>query len=872
MSVFLDTTKRRKLYLRAFVVGFFALLFLCLTLLIISVFFNSPQRPALTYKQTLDSYHYYYSSANTKKIALTFDDGPNPQTSEKIMEALKRNNAPATFFYIGKYIFLHPEIVAKASREGFTIGNHSFTHSEHVASSQTRLSLELRVTEFLISRITGKSTFFYRPPFLNDIGTDPTLNPYFPPPDSVLWTMQNGYNPVGSDIEVNDWRVSNKADVLKQLVNALKNSPKGHVVLLHEEQHTVEAMNDIIKTIRDTGYEIVPLEELLTPPSTLALTNPLQLGDTDATTNGEVSKLQWFLYKSGDLDPYLITGTFGPATQAALTRFQLKNGIITGDSDSSSAGLVDKRTNEKIKERAPLVLSQPALANAPAHKIFVVTPLSTFFTYLYVNFFAAAYTTLKGVLYIALYLVLARCVFMIALLAWWHLRTSRNQRTSTPSFSAPMEIGISVLIPAYNEEENIRATVESVLRSKYHNKEIIVIDDGSTDNTSNIVRETAAAYPTESIRLLSVENGGKASALNHGLRAATNRVCVVLDADSVLESNALFAFARHFKDTNMGAVAGKVCTTRGKYILDMLQALEYAIGQNVDKRALSVLGAIGVVPGPAGAWNRDFVLERGGFSTETLVEDQDMTLTLLRSGKKVTYEEMAIAYTETPHTLKNFLKQRFRWVYGTMQCLWKHRGVFIEQPTSSMALVVMPNIFVFNIFLPLIYPFADAAFVFGLILRDWHGLIEPFMLFTMLDLAYACLGVWKEDQRLRLISYVPLQRIVYRQLLYYTVMRSLVRSLEGTGSTWNKFAKIGETQRFYFSTMSAAPAGEIIPKPMPVVLNSKAVSELMSVHGRGPSAHTPADTSITFSMLPDQPNISAVTAEAQSSPNLQPIE
>jgi cellulose synthase/poly-beta-1,6-N-acetylglucosamine synthase-like glycosyltransferase len=179
-----------------------------------------------------------------------------------------------------------------------------------------------------------------------------------------------------------------------------------------------------------------------------------------------------------------------------------------------------------------------------------------------------------------------------------------------------------------------------------------------------------------------------------------------------------------------------------------------------------------------------------------------MTLTLLRSGKKVAYEENAIAYTETPHTIKNFLKQRFRWVYGTIQCFWKHKRVMVERPLSGMSLIVMPNIFIFNILLPLSYPFADSAFVVGLIISDWYGLLAPFAMFTAFDVVYAAVGVWPEKNRFKLLTMVPLQRIAYRQLLYYSVMRGVVRAIEGTGSSWNKFAKVGETQRFYFSAVS----------------------------------------------------------------------
>jgi len=230
-----------------------------------------------------------------------------------------------------------------------------------------------------------------------------------------------------------------------------------------------------------------------------------------------------------------------------------------------------------------------------------------------------------------------------------------------------------------------------------------------------------------------------------------------------------------------------------------------------------------------------------------------MTLTLLRRGRKVAYEEKAIAYTETPHTVKNFLKQRFRWVYGTMQCFWKHKAVCIERPFSSMSLIVMHNIFIFNILLPLSYPFADSALIFGLLLSDWHGLLAPFAFFTMFDVFYASVGVWPEKNRVKMLCMVPLQRIVYRQLLYYSVMRGVVRAVEGSGSGWNKFAKIGETQRFYFSAVSVTTPITQSETQIPVLTETlqlpQEVPEVVTMSFQGP-AGTSAPSTNAHSVTP----------------------
>ena len=857
-AVFLDSSRKRKLYFRFLAVAFAAFLFFGLGLLISTIFFGSSVRPPLTYVQAAEAYHYYYSPANKKKIALTFDDGPRPKVSEALMDALERNHAPATFFYVGENMLLNPNIVKEASDRGFTIGNHSFTHSQRVQSTENRLSFELHSTEYLISHITGKKATYYRPPFLIGIGIDPTMNPYVAPESDIVWIMQNGYNPVGSDIDPIDWLAVTNEGVVAKVGEALQKSPNGHIILLHEEKNTAEAIDDIVITLRNAGYTIVSLDELLTPPSQITITRTLSLGDTDEKTNGEVTQLQWFLYKDGELDPYLITGSFGSATQAALLQFQLKNAIVNGASAIGSAGSTDSRTREVLHNRSLSVLAPVVVPSPTFQTQHIPEWIGRLTQNLYVYFFPRVQGTLTLVIKIALYLVIFRCIVLVSFIFYGKFK-ARKKSDHEDQFRHKNQ-GISVLIPAYNEQENIRATIESILRSRHERKEVIVIDDGSTDKTGDVVKEVIAANPTYPLRLIQVENGGKSSALNHGMHGAKYPVCAVLDADAVLEPMALSYFAHHFSDPKVAAVAGRVCTTNSRYSLDMFQKLEYAIGQNIDKRALSVFGVVGVVPGPAGAWSKAHVLEAGGFSNDTLVEDQDMTLTLLRMGKKIAYEERAVAYTETPHSVKNFLKQRFRWVYGTMQCFWKHKGVIIERPFSGMTLIVMPNIFVFNIFLPVTYPFADSALIFGILLSDWQGLVLPFFLFTMFDIFYAALGIWREPERWRLFCYVPIQRVVYRQLLYYSVIRGIIRAIEGTGSGWNKFAKSGETQRFYFQAVSAVPAGTT---SAPIILGESHTTARGDAEAL-PIAKTTEENMLS-PILASQLNISETTISSQQS-------
>jgi cellulose synthase/poly-beta-1,6-N-acetylglucosamine synthase-like glycosyltransferase len=574
-------------------------------------------------------------------------------------------------------------------------------------------------------------------------------------------------------------------------------------------------MPQLLAYLRENGYRVVPVQELLTPPTQVALASTLSFGDTDEHTQGAVSKLQWFLYTERYLDPYALTGIFDEQTRAALVNFQSDRGLIDPrNPNPERAGIADAATREAV---ARVSSGGEVPGGAPPQTMLAAAGamFGGSVRAAYIHVFPAVRNTLMVVTLLALFLVGVRMLGLIILI---FLRRYLPEPPPLPRRGRSMP-GISILIPAYNEQENIAATVESIASSIYPKREIIVIDDGSTDRTSKEVQGAIRRCAGEDIQLLQIENGGKARALNTGLFHAKHEIIVVLDADAVLDRKALYYFARHFADPSVGAVAGKVCTTRHAGLLDMFQTLEYAVGQNIDKTAFSGVGAVGIVPGPAGAWRRAALDEAGGFSTETLVEDQDMTLTLLRQGKRVVYEPRVIAYTETPSTLRDFLKQRFRWVYGTMQCFWKHKSALREKPFSVMSLIVLPNVFVYNIFLPFTYPFADSALVFGIAFGEWKTLVLPFIIFTLFDLSYALYGIWREEDRLKLMLAVPLQRIVYRQLLYVTVIRGIVRAVEGSGSTWNKFTKMGETRRFYFSNISGPDDADLLPDiPEPLAL------------------------------------------------------
>ncbi len=271
---------------------------------------------------------------------------------------------------------------------------------------------------------------------------------------------------------------------------------------------------------------------------------------------------------------------------------------------------------------------------------------------------------------------------------------------------------VTILIPAYNEESVIVDTVAAALASGYPRLEVLVVDDGSADRTAELVRDNFGR--DRRVRLLQQPNRGKPAALNHGLAEATGEIIVSIDADTIVDPEAVPRLVRHFADPKVGAVAGNVKVANRNSWITRWQALEYITSQNLEKRAFDLLNCIPVVPGAAGAWRADVLRDSGGFSGDTVAEDTDLTLTIRRNGWKILYDEDAIGRTEVPETVDALIRQRFRWTFGTLQAVWKHRDTAGNPKYGTLGWVAIPNIFLFQIILPLVSPVIDLLFMLSL--------------------------------------------------------------------------------------------------------------------------------------------------------------
>lgn len=398
--------------------------------------------------------------------------------------------------------------------------------------------------------------------------------------------------------------------------------------------------------------------------------------------------------------------------------------------------------------------------------------------------------------HVAIGLGLGRAVVIAAIAAI----QSRRRRPEPPHY----EPNVSVIIPAYNEERVIVASVARVLASEYPTLQVIVADDGSKDRTSELVREAFADDPR--VMLLTLTNGGKASALNRALREASGEIIIALDADTQFEPLTIQRLARWFVDPEIGAVAGDARVGNRVNLVTRWQAIEYITAQNLERRAFAGFDAMTVVPGAVGAWRRSALDSVGGYPEDTLAEDQDLTIAIQRAGWRVTYDPRAVAWTEAPESFKALSKQRFRWAFGTLQCLWKHRSVLYSRKPSGLALIGLPQAWLFQIFFAAISPLIDLALVVSIVStavrvsqHGWaqsHGdiwlMATYWCAFTVIDVVCGWVAYRLDGKGLRYPALLLLaQRFVYRQIMYWVVLRAIASAIAGWVVGWGKLERTG---------------------------------------------------------------------------------
>jgi cellulose synthase/poly-beta-1,6-N-acetylglucosamine synthase-like glycosyltransferase/peptidoglycan/xylan/chitin deacetylase (PgdA/CDA1 family)/spore germination protein YaaH len=378
-------------------------------------------------------------------------------------------------------------------------------------------------------------------------------------------------------------------------------------------------------------------------------------------------------------------------------------------------------------------------------------------------------------------------IVAVAMLACAQARVRRNRR-----FDCAYGPRTSVVIAAYNEAPVICRTIASVLGSDYPNLEVIVVDDGSADGTAEAVQAAYGGDPR--VRLYTKPNGGKASALNLGIGHAAGEVIVSLDADTLFAPETISRLVRHFQDPAVGAVAGNVKVGNAFNVLTRWQAIEYITSQNFDRRAYDLLNCITVVPGAVGAWRREAIERAGGYSSQTLAEDTDLTFTIRKLGYRIVTENEARAFTEAPDGLRALAKQRFRWAFGTLQNLWKHRNALLRPRYGAFGLVALPGLWVYQILFQAVAPAVDLGVLLSVAMGDYTKILFYYGLFFTADLVGAAVAFDLEAEDRRLLLWIFWQRFVYRQLMYYVIVKSILHAIGGKATGWGKLERKGTAQ------------------------------------------------------------------------------
>ncbi|MGW4596540.1 bifunctional polysaccharide deacetylase/glycosyltransferase family 2 protein [Streptomyces sp. NPDC004457] len=384
--------------------------------------------------------------------------------------------------------------------------------------------------------------------------------------------------------------------------------------------------------------------------------------------------------------------------------------------------------------------------------------------------------------------VLARFGMMLLLARRHHRQRNRRRFGWGPAVTGP----VSVIVPAYNEKECIANTLRSLARST-HPIEIIVVDDGSTDGTSRIARDAAGSLGMTNVRVIRQENAGKPAALNNGVRNASYGIVVMMDGDTVFEPDTVRQLVQPFADPSVGAVAGNAKVGNRTTVIGAWQHIEYVMGFNLDRRMYDLLRCMPTIPGAIGAFRRDAVLAVGGMSEDTLAEDTDITIAMHRAGWRVVYQEHARAWTEAPGSLRQLWSQRYRWSYGTMQALWKHRGCLTDRgPSGRFGRVGMPLVVIFQVVTPLFAPLIDVFTVYSMIFVDFRAALLAWLAVLGVQLLYAAYAFRLDREKYRYLLMMPLQQLAYRQMMYLVLIHSCVTALTGGRLRWQKLKRTGE--------------------------------------------------------------------------------
>ncbi|MFE4418223.1 glycosyltransferase [Streptomyces sp. NPDC056817] len=618
------------------------------------------------------------------RLVLTFDDGPDPEWTPKVLDVLKKHNAHAVFFITGTMASQYPDMVRRIVREGHEIGLHTFNHPDLSYKSSSGIDWQLSQNQMALEGAAGIRTSLFRPPYSSF--ADAMDNASWP---VTKYVGSRGYLTVLNNTDSDDWQKPGVDEIIRR---ATPKHGDGAIVLMHDsggDRHqTVEALDRFLPDLQAKGYKFQNLTEALGAPSAHTPVAGAELWKGRA----------WiFLVQASD---------------------KLTGALVVGLAVIGS-------------------------------------------------------------------LVLARFGLML-LLSGAHARRVRKKNFRWGP-DAPITRPVSVLVPAYNEAKCIENTVRSLVASD-HPIEVLVIDDGSSDGTARIVEN----LNLPGVRVIRQLNAGKPAALNRGLANARYDIIVMMDGDTVFEPSTIRELVQPFADPKVGAVAGNAKVGNKDLLIGAWQHIEYVMGFNLDRRMYDMLGCMPTIPGAVGAFRRSALERVGGMSEDTLAEDTDVTMALHRDGWRVVYAENARAWTEAPESVQQLWSQRYRWSYGTMQAIWKHRRAVLERgPSGRFGRVGLPLVSLFMVVAPLLAPLIDVFLLYGLLFGPTERTVGAWLGVLAVQAICAAYAFRLDRERMSHLISLPLQQILYRQLMYVVLLRSWMTALTGGRLRWQKLRRTG---------------------------------------------------------------------------------
>ncbi|MFE1957009.1 bifunctional polysaccharide deacetylase/glycosyltransferase family 2 protein [Streptomyces sp. NPDC059479] len=616
------------------------------------------------------------------RLVLTFDDGPDPVWTPKVLDKLKEYDAHGVFFVTGTMASRYPALVKRMVDEGHEIGLHTFNHPDLSFQTKSRIDWELSQNQLALAGAADIRTSLFRPPYSS----------FSSAMDNKSWPVAEyigslGYITVLDSTDSEDWKRPG-AGVISR--NATPKGGKGAIVLMHDSggdrSQTVEALGHFLPKMQERGYEFTTVTEALGAPS----------------AHTQVTGMA--LWK-------------GKAWVAAVALSDDITGVLV-------VGL-----------------------------------------------------SMIGVL------VFARFGLMLVL-SFAHARRVRRRGFT---WGQPVTEPVTVLVPAYNERECIANTVRSLMESD-HPVEVIVIDDGSTDGTADIVE----ALWLPNVHVVRQVNSGKPAALNNGIAHATHDLIVMMDGDTVFEPSTVRELVQPFGDPRVGAVAGNAKVGNRDSLIGAWQHIEYVMGFNLDRRMYDMLRCMPTIPGAVGAFRREALERVGGMSEDTLAEDTDITMAMHRDGWRVVYAERARAWTEAPESVQQLWSQRYRWSYGTMQAIWKHRRALVERgPSGRFGRVGLPLVSLFMVLAPLLAPLIDVFLLYGLVFGPTQKTVVAWLGVLLIQAVCAAYAFRLDRERMTHLISLPLQQILYRQLMYVVLLQSWITALTGGRLRWQKLRRTG---------------------------------------------------------------------------------